>query len=88
MGEGGLKVLGKMGDVIYGQTLRKMHCAQNYVFNMGFLFTLDTYLYLFDNKICLRQNKSRNISFLKKKNPTTVGFNEWMKIKALSENRN
>ena len=57
MGEGGFKVLGKMGDVIYGQTLRKMHCAQNYVFNMGFLFTLDTYLYLFGNKICLRQNK-------------------------------
>ena len=53
MGEGGVKVSGKTGDFIYGQPLRKMHCAQNYVFNMGLLFTLDTYLFLFENKICL-----------------------------------
>ena len=70
-----------------------MHSAQNYVFNMGLLFKLDTYLYHFENKICksvsyLIQNKPQYFHFLKNINPTIVGFNEWKKIKALSENWN
>ena len=51
--EGRGQSVNKTGGFIYGQPLRKMHCAQNYVFNMGLLFTLDTYLFLFENKICL-----------------------------------
>ena len=66
MGEGRVQSVREPGDFIYGEPLRKMHSAQNYVFNMGLLFTLDTYLYLFENKICkaiscLIQNKSQHI---------------------------